>query len=293
MFAVTAITGKVGGAVARSLLAAGERVRAVVRDEAKGTAWATLGCEVAVADLSDAPRLAAAFAGAEGVFVLLPPMFDPQPDFSEVKAAISVIHEGLVRSAPPKVVVLSTIGADADRPNLLNALRYLEQALAGLPMPVAFLRAAWFMENAEWDISSAQSEGLIHSYLQPLDRPVAMIATDDVGRVAADLLRESWTGHRVVELEGSERVSPDMIANAFSRALGKPVEAHVVPRAHWERIFREQGMQNPLPRMQMIDGFNEGWIDFNGDVAATRDGTITIEEAIAGLIGKQAQRRIP
>ena len=36
MHAVTGITGNVGGTVAQTLLAAGEKVRAVVRDEAKG-----------------------------------------------------------------------------------------------------------------------------------------------------------------------------------------------------------------------------------------------------------------
>jgi uncharacterized protein YbjT (DUF2867 family) len=124
MFAVTAITGKVGGAVARHLLAAGKKVRAVVRDEAIGAPWAALGCDVAVADVSDAGPLAAAFSGADGVFILLPPLFDPEPGFPEVKTAIGVIREALVRTAPPRVVVLSTIGADADRPNLLNALRF-------------------------------------------------------------------------------------------------------------------------------------------------------------------------
>jgi uncharacterized protein YbjT (DUF2867 family) len=36
MYAVTGITGKVGGTVAQTLLATGKKVRAVVRDEAKG-----------------------------------------------------------------------------------------------------------------------------------------------------------------------------------------------------------------------------------------------------------------
>jgi NAD(P)H dehydrogenase (quinone) len=288
MFAITAITGKVGGAVARHLLAAGKKVRAVVRDETKGGTWAALGCDVAVADVADAGPLAAAFAGTDGVFILLPPIFDPKPGFPEAKAAIAVIKEALVRAAPPKVVVLSTIGADADRPNLLNALRLLEQALADLPMPITFLRAAWFMENAEWDVASAREQGVIASYLQPLDRPFAMIATDDVGRTAADLLCEAWTGHRVVELEGAERVTPHAVAAAFAAALGKPVAAHVVPRADWKGIFQEQGMKNPLPRMQMIDGFNEGWIDFVDQGARARKGEISIVDAIAALVAKHA-----
>jgi hypothetical protein len=32
-----------------------------------------------------------------------------------------------------------------------------------------------------------------------------MVATDDVGRTAAELLLEDWSGHRVVEVEGSGR----------------------------------------------------------------------------------------
>jgi NAD(P)H dehydrogenase (quinone) len=65
MYAITGITGKVGGEVARCLLAAGAPVRAVVRDAAKGAAWAALGCEVALAEMENAEQLAAAFAGAE------------------------------------------------------------------------------------------------------------------------------------------------------------------------------------------------------------------------------------
>jgi NAD(P)H dehydrogenase (quinone) len=47
--------------------------------------------------------------------------------------------------------------------------------------------------------------------------------------------------------------------------LGKPVRAVPVPRDSWEGLFRSQGMKNPVPRMRMLDGFNEGWIDFQND----------------------------
>src|SRR5689334_21771316 len=83
MFAITAITGKVGGAVARTLLNAGLSVRAVVRDEAKAAQWTKNGCEIAIADADTAGPLAAALEGVEGAFILLPPVFDPGPDFAE------------------------------------------------------------------------------------------------------------------------------------------------------------------------------------------------------------------
>ena len=79
MFAITGITGNVGGEVARTLLAAKQPVRAVVRDLRKGADWAERGCTLARADLADTSALAAAFQGVKGVFVLVPPNFDPAP----------------------------------------------------------------------------------------------------------------------------------------------------------------------------------------------------------------------
>jgi uncharacterized protein YbjT (DUF2867 family) len=286
MFVVTGITGKVGAAVARSLLSADLPVRAVVRDRSKGAPWAQLGCEIAVADLSDTEALAAAFAGTAGVFAMLPPVFDPAPDFPEAMGFIKSLSAALARAKPARVVALSTVGADAPQPNLLNVLRRMEGALGSLQMPVAFLRAAWFMENAAWDVDSAKS-GLIQSYLQPLDRAVPMVSADDVGRTAAALLQERWEGKRVVELEGPRRVSPNALAAAFTNALGTPVRAEVVPRDQWESIFRAQGMKNPTPRMQMVDGFNAGWIDFADGGAHAHKGSISIDQAITTLIQRQ------
>ncbi|TPI69149.1 hypothetical protein FJ420_05045 [Mesorhizobium sp. B3-1-3] len=89
-----------------------------------------------------------------------------------------------------------------------------------------------------------------------------MIAAADVSRTAAELLLEDWSGHRVIELEAGQRVSPNQVAAAFAKALGREVEPRIVRRERWEAIFREQGMRYPEMRMRMIDGFNEGWIDF-------------------------------
>jgi len=162
----------------------------------------------------------------------------------------------------------------------------MEDALKALPMPVVFLRAAWFMENAAWDVASAR-EGKIQCYLQPLDHPIPMVATDDVGRTAAALLQEHWTGQRVVELEGATRVSSNALADAFAKTLAQPVRAEAVPRDRWESMFRAQGMKNPVPRIQMIDGFNSGWIDFSNRGANARKGSISIDQAIAGIIQRE------
>jgi nucleoside-diphosphate-sugar epimerase len=45
MYAITGITGRVGGALARTLLAASQPVRSVVRDTTRGLPWAECGWE--------------------------------------------------------------------------------------------------------------------------------------------------------------------------------------------------------------------------------------------------------
>jgi NAD(P)H dehydrogenase (quinone) len=283
MYAITGITGKVGGALADNLLAAGLPVRAVVRDAAKGKRWAERGCEVALAQMDDAAALAAAFAGAEAVFILPPSDFDPAPGFPAAVAVIDAVRAALDTARPRKVVCLSTIGAQAGQSNLLTQRSLMEQALTGLPMPVAFLRPGWFMENAAWDVAPAR-EGMIPSFLQPLDKPVPMVATADVGRVAAQLLQQQWRGVRVVELEGPRRVSPNDIAAGFAAILGRPVRTEAVPRDTWEALFRSQGAAHPLPRARMLDGFNEGWIDFAGDEASILKGKVELATVLLELV---------
>jgi len=286
MYVITGITGQVGGEVGRTLLAAGLPVRAVVRDAAKGAAWAQQGCEIALADMADATALSTAFAGAEAVFVLLPPNFDPAPGFPDTEARVAALYEALIAAQPKRVVCLSTIGAQATEANLLNALRIMERKLRDLPMPIAFLRAGWFMENMIWDIALAKATGIVPSFLQPLDKPVPMVATADVGRVAAELLRQEWRGVRVVELEGPARVSPNQIAECMSLVFNRTVEMEAVPRDQWEALFRSQGMKHPLPRIRMLDGFNEGWIEFEGP--NVHKGEVPVSAVVEALAGKTA-----
>lgn len=286
MYAITGITGNVGGEVARTLFAAGLPVRAVVRNPEKANAWAQRGCEIAVADINDVDALTTAFQGAEGAFILVPPNFDPAPGFPEAHAIAAILRSALERARPDRVVYLSTIGAQSSRPNLLTQHTILEQELRQLSIPIAFLRPAWFMENFAWDVAPARELGVVPSYLQPLEKPVPMVATADIGRVAAELLQERWNGARVVELEGPRRVAPDEIAMTFAKILGRPVRMEIVPRASWESLFRSQGMKNPTPRIQMLDGFNEGWIAFESGEANIRSGSTPLKTVLQALVDR-------
>ncbi|HEX4022430.1 MAG TPA: NmrA family NAD(P)-binding protein [Acidobacteriaceae bacterium] len=283
MFAVTGVTGKVGGAVARNLLAQGHKVRAVVRNAEKGRFWSAQGCDIGIASVEDAASLTKALDGTEGVFLMTPPDFDPEPGFPETHKAAAAIRHAIETTRPGKVVFLSTVGAHVAEPNLLNNSKITEEMLRTTSVPVALLRAAWFMENAAWDVEGAR-KGVIPSFLQPLDHRIPMIAASDIARNAAELLNDTWTGIRVVELEGPRRYSANDIAAGFSTVLERPVRAEAVPHDQWETLFRSQGMKNPLPRIQMIDGFNEGWIDFESGEANSRKDRTALETVLRSLV---------
>ena len=45
-------------------------------------------------------------------------------------------------------------------------------------------------------------------------------------------------------------------------------------------------MNHPMPRIRMVDGFNEGWIDFER-TGEHRIGEVTLETVIAGLVNQK------
>ncbi|VDZ61014.1 Putative NADH-flavin reductase [Serratia odorifera] len=112
MFLVMGITGNVGGATARHLLAQGKKVRALVRDREKAVNWENQGVELVDGDWNDSGSIEQALKGVEGTFVMLPPVWAPSPDYKEAKRVIANYVEALSRVAPPRVVALSSMGGE-------------------------------------------------------------------------------------------------------------------------------------------------------------------------------------
>jgi NAD(P)H dehydrogenase (quinone) len=70
----------------------------------------------------------------------------------------------------------------------------------------------------------------------------------------------------------------------FSRIFGRRVRIELVSRETWERLFTSQGMKNPTPRIQMLDGFNQGWIEFEGGEAGSEKGSTELVTVLRNLV---------
>ncbi len=285
MFLITGITGKVGGAAARHLLAAGKQVRALVRDEAKGAAWAAQGVEIVTGAWEDAAAMTLALGGVEGAYLMMPPIPTPSPDFHEAKAIVASYKQALAKATPPKVVALSSWGSDRSSGlGLITSTYILEQALEDQPIPIAFVRAGGFYENYLYGLQAAQG-GTLPLFSAPTDRKVAMIATEDIGAEVAKLLITDWTGKRIIEL--GSMVSPDEVAAQMGTVLGRDVKAQAIPRDAWASTLEHMG----LPQGQtwgfeeMNDAINSGWIRFGVEGTERVEGTTSAKQVFAAARG--------
>jgi len=282
MFLVMGITGKAGGATARHLLARGKTVRALVRDRAKAASWADQGVELVDGDWNDAVAIERALKGVDGAFVMLPAVWAPSPDFKEAKGVIASYVAALTKAPPPRVIALSSMGANRTSGlGMITALSLLEQGLRDLASPIAFVRAGGFFENFLYGLQAAQG-GTLPVYYDPTSRKSTMVATNDIGAEVARLLTgPMWLGRRIVEL--GSMVSADDVAAQLAEVMRRDVKAFAVPRAGWPAAFEQFGIPKGRtgPAEAMFEAVNAGWMDIGVEGTEHVVGTTSALEVFA------------
>jgi uncharacterized protein YbjT (DUF2867 family) len=218
--------------------------------------------ELVDGDWNDATAIAAALKGVEGAFVMLPVVWAPSPDYREAKGVIANYVEAFTKVVSPRVVALSSMGANrTSGVGNITGLSLLEQGFRSLPSPVAFVRAGGFFENFLFGLQAAQG-GTLPVFYNPTNRKSTMVATDDIGAEVATLLTgPAWPGHRVIEM--GSMVSADEVAGQLGEALTLDVKAFAVPRAGWAEAFEQFGVPkgHTGPAEEMFEGINAGWMD--------------------------------
>jgi uncharacterized protein YbjT (DUF2867 family) len=282
MYLVMGITGKVGGATGRHLLKQGKQIRALVRNREKAAQWADQGVELVEGDWNDVTAVATALKGVEGAFVMLPPVWAPSPDFKEAKQVIANYVEALTKAVPPRVVALSSMGANRTSGlGIVTALALLEQGFRSLTSPVAFVRAGGFFENFLYGLQAAQG-GTLPVFYNPTNRKSTMVATNDIGAEVANLLTgPAWPGHRIIEL--GSMVSSDEVAGQLGEVLKIDVKAFAIPRAGWAEAFEQFGIPKGQTGAaeQMFESLNAGWMDLGGKGTEHVAGTTSARDVFA------------
>jgi uncharacterized protein YbjT (DUF2867 family) len=288
MYAITGITGHVGGAAADALIEAGAPVRAVVRDRDKGAAWQERVSEVAVADFTDRTALTAALTGCQGAFVMLPTVAT-FTDADHRRMADS-IAAAVAASGVPHVVMLSSIGADlAEGNGPIRWLHHLETRLRGSGAVLTLIRSPHFQEKVEDILGAVRGAGLYPVLGESADVPVPMVATRDVGAAVAHALTAPPAVTEVVDLD-APAYTERRVAETLSRLLGAPLRVVTVPRPGWLDALTGAGVPQPLAAelVELYDAGSRGILKPRGDrrhrcvteLDATLRGILRLREAV-------------
>lgn len=283
MYFIAGITGHVGGAAARNLLAQGKQVRTLARTPEKAKAFQDQGVDVQQGDLNNPQALARALKGVEGAFLLMQPTVAPPPDFSDAKASLASYSEALRNTPVPRLVALSSMGSEkTERLGNITATSLMERAFSNLPFPTAFVRAGSFYENYAGAVPAAQHSGKYFSF-QPVDFRFPAVGTIDIGNEVARLLLSDWSGTKIIEM--GSLVTANQMAAGLGKAIGREVEAQAVPQQAWAQTLQQFGLPEGKtgPYEQMMESINNGWIAFGQPGTEPVPATQTPEEFFADV----------
>jgi len=265
MYVITGATGNTGSVVAEKLLARGEKVRVIGRDAKRLERFTQKGAEAFVADATDAGALTKAFSGAKAAYAMIPPNMGAP----NVRAYQEQVNDALVsaieKNGLKHAVVLSSFGADkSEKTGPVVGLHSLEEKLNGISgLNALYLRAGYFMENILPQVGVIKAFGDMAGPVKG-DLRLPMIATRDIGAVAADaLLKLDFEGKRPRELQGAGDVTYAEIARIVSTAIGKADLAYKqMPAEQLRPALLQMGMSSSMADLllEMADALNSGYM---------------------------------
>jgi uncharacterized protein YbjT (DUF2867 family) len=275
-YVVAGVSGNTGKVVAET-----EKVRVIVRDLAKGQAFAAQGAEVAVADLTDAPALAKALSGAKGAYLLVPPDVTAENVLAAQARVTESIAKAVAEARVPHVVFLSSIAAHL--PSGTGPIATVADAekrlgtLAGTAF--TFLRPSYFMENFAGSLGEL-GQGVFNSFIAA-GRAFPVIATQDIGLAAAERLLRGAKANEVVQLAGPKDVTIEEVAAVFGEVARRPVELRVAPTSIMVDVLAGFGLSRDMGRLyvEMTDSLNAGSLTYDASLPVERTRTPLIEVA--------------
>jgi uncharacterized protein YbjT (DUF2867 family) len=239
LIAVCGATGRQGGAVARSLLEEGWKVRALTRrpDRPEATALATLGSDVVQADMEDVESLRRAFEGAYGVFSVqngLVSGFDREVvqgrNVADVANHVGVAH-----------LVYASAGTGQRGTGIASweAKVDIEDHMRGLGLPLTSLRPEAFMElMTDKSYYPAVGTWRIWPRISGEDKGIAWMAVKDVGVVAASVFGrpESYIGRSLTLVADVKSLGE--CRDIYRDVMGKPPVTFPLPAWLFDRFTR-------------------------------------------------------
>lgn len=257
---LTGSIGNIGNPLTRELVHKGHDVTVISSNAERTTAIEALGAKAALGNMFDAAFLATAFKGADLVYLMetmeaAGDLFDKEVDFiARINQIGNNYKTAVEQSGVKKVVHLSSVGAHTVKGTGILIFHYnVESILKQLPVDVAikFIRPVGFFTNMFSLVKSIKHKGAIISNYGG-DQKEPWVSPLDIAEVISEEMDKPFND-RTIRYVASDEVSPNEIAKALGRAIGKP-------DLQWQVISDEQLLNNWLNigfNKQIAKGFVE------------------------------------
>ena len=284
-YIIAGATGRVGSAVARALLNAGNPITIVTRSADRAAALEASGADVSVGTLADARFLSGVLEGAAAFFAVLPEPMDAA-DFHGERRRMAVAIATAISDTPlPHVVALSSLGANiAERMGPISDLHFFEQAIRDAGAPVTVLRASMFQDNIGSAIETARLMGVFPNLLPDRDTRIPMVAIRDVAAVAAKALRDAPPPRNTIVDVVGPSYSPRELATQLGLAIGRSVEVMDIPTSDHVAALTNAGLPLPFARVvaELQEAIAGGRVQPVGD--RRENGTTTLEDTLTSIL---------
>lgn len=224
-YVLTGSIGHISKPLAQTLIAAGHSVKIVTSKTNRVAEIEKLGATAAVGSVEDQAFINSTFAGADAVYLMIPPNF-AAPDFKAYQQKVADGYTAAIQQTGiKKVVVLSSIGAHMKQgAGPVDGLAYLEDKITALSgVDAVFLRPSYFYYNLFGQINIIKHAGIVTS-TQGAEQPLILVHTDDIAVAAAErLLNLNFTGIQVQYIASDDTNSWQQVAATLGAAVNKPV----------------------------------------------------------------------
>ena len=265
MYVILGATGNTGAVVADRLLSQGQKVRVVGRSKERLAKFGKRGAEVVEADLTRPAQLKQAFHGAKAVYAMIPPNLT-SPDVRAYQNEVAeATAQALEAAGVTHAVTLSSVGADkADKTGPVVGLHLMEKRFTQIPnLNALHIRAGYFMENTLAQTGIIKDFGMMAGPVKA-DLPLGMIASEDIGAMAAEaLLKLDFQGQQTRELLGQRDVTYLEVAKIAGKAIGKPDLTYVqLPMDQIMEALQQMGMSKNMATLlcEMCESLNNGYM---------------------------------
>ena len=223
-FVITGAAGHVSKPLTEILLAKGHEVVIVGRNADNLAGLVKQGARAAIGDMADVGFLTTTFEKADGVYLMLPPMWDSADQKKQSIELAEGFKAAIEATGVQNVVFLSSYGAHRlEDAGPISGMGLAETVLDTLDgVNVLHLRTGYFYSNLLLSLDLIRTEGHMGNMFTIPDGTFTVVDPLDIAKAAAEALDTlSFKGHSYRYII-SDLTGTDEIASLIGKEIGKP-----------------------------------------------------------------------